>query len=556
MLNRTNTPNADFRFAVFEAGSISAETYSEKEYSWTEFVDKLRYPERKEESVDEAQAQENVDETQECEGADEAQKQEAGACEQKDAKPEKAEEVGVYFGGVLKDGKLSKENVLSRTLLCLNVKEDREQIWSDWQKKFGYAAVLYSAASGAAEKPCLKLAVPLAKPVAPARYAEIVQTIVQELGRERFAPALTWCDKIGQTLAETFRKKYNDPVLAVDQAADWPAADGGAVLQTLDGAAMLDPDKVTPPAPNPHWFLRLLILAALAALGFYCYNKIARRPVVTPPSIDRPQPKHNYVPQRDVVIAAVTRQKPAGRVIAVFETTGLLNERFELLKAVKRTEALPQFKEKETLKVAVHNAEQALLSRETLKKALRERLFPAGQEQIGFEQVGDTAGFALSLSDWEARVQDVKDNVKWNLASGNTVFDDPTGEQLLKYLEERGLQNARSLLFVFDDGQAGYYTLVCTGANGRDADTVTRYVLKEGFKLAAQKDFDEWADERLNCSEAGYKIVPAVYPYRGGCSYVVSGKAAARYAGKTGGLIKTQFVDDLLDTAPAQWGVK
>ena len=190
---------------VAEAKKRNDRVWKDHGYTWSGFVQRLGSVVRTPETEAEYQKWKSSDDPQERMKADQAK------------------DVGGFVGGTLKDGLRKKDHVLTRTLICLDLDNADDNVWSDWQGKFGFTAVLYSTHSHTAEKPRLRLVIPLAKEILPDMYEPIALKIIEQMGEKRFDP----------TTAEVNRFMY------------WASCpcDGEFVFKVLNDTPLLDGEE-------------------------------------------------------------------------------------------------------------------------------------------------------------------------------------------------------------------------------------------------------------------------------------------------------------------------
>ena len=166
------------KFIIAEASSRASKKWKTREYTWEEFVDRLSTPKKTQETVEEYHRWKN--------SKDAAEKEKAG----------NAKDIGGFVGGALSGPQRVKSAVVNRCLICLDIDEGDNAVWDDWQRKFGWRAVLYSTHSHTKEKPRLRLIVPLAAPVSPDQYVAISLKLIEGMGEERFDPSTTQIERM------------------------------------------------------------------------------------------------------------------------------------------------------------------------------------------------------------------------------------------------------------------------------------------------------------------------------------------------------------------------
>ena len=130
-------------------------------------------------------------------------------------------DVGGFVGGYCNNG--NRSAIRHRSLLCLDADFAAPGLWDDWALLYGNAAAVYSTHKHTAEKPRLRLVVPLARNVTPEEYQAIGRRVASVLGIDQF----------DDTSYQPQRMMY------------WPSTsvDGEYVFQSADGP-FLDPDAV------------------------------------------------------------------------------------------------------------------------------------------------------------------------------------------------------------------------------------------------------------------------------------------------------------------------
>lgn len=130
-------------------------------------------------------------------------------------------DVGGFVGGYCNNG--NRSDIRHRSILCLDADFATTTLWDDWTLLFGNAGAVYSTHKHTAEKPRLRLVVPLARNVNPEEYQAIGRRVAATLGIDQF----------DDTSYQPQRMMY------------WPSAsqDAEYVFDYSDGA-FLDPDAV------------------------------------------------------------------------------------------------------------------------------------------------------------------------------------------------------------------------------------------------------------------------------------------------------------------------
>ncbi|RMD03219.1 hypothetical protein D9O40_03500 [Clostridium autoethanogenum] len=134
-------------------------------------------------------------------------------------------DVGGFVAGELKNGRRRKGNVISRSMLTLDMDyaDDAEEIVANIEMLYGYACCIYSTHKHTTEKQRLRLIIPLFRIVSADEYQAISRMIAKEIGIELF----------DDTTYEPNRLMY------------WPStsADGEYFFKVIEGD-FLNPDEV------------------------------------------------------------------------------------------------------------------------------------------------------------------------------------------------------------------------------------------------------------------------------------------------------------------------
>lgn len=139
------------------------------------------------------------------------------------AKQDDIKDVGGFVLGTLKDGRRKKNSVLTRSALTLDMDYALSDTIEQIEMFFSFKCYFYSTHKHTAEKPRLRLIIPLAREVSPDEYSAVARKVAEEIGIELF----------DDTTYEPSRLMY------------WPStsADGEFVFREIDGD-LLDPDEV------------------------------------------------------------------------------------------------------------------------------------------------------------------------------------------------------------------------------------------------------------------------------------------------------------------------
>lgn len=195
----------DGKLLIAVGRSRKSTQWQNKEFNWSELLDKLSQTTRTRETAAEYAALPK-------------------------GERDNIKDVGGFVGGYLKNGKRNNASVVNRCLVCLDADYADEGMLDDLDLTFINAYALYSTHSHTPEKMRLRLIIPLSRTVTPDEYAAVSRRIADELTLTRFDP----------TTFEPARLMY------------WPSTpeDGEFVFRYND-APFLDPDAVL--ATYPDW---------------------------------------------------------------------------------------------------------------------------------------------------------------------------------------------------------------------------------------------------------------------------------------------------------------
>ena len=195
----------DGKLLIAVGRSRKSTQWQNKEFNWSELLDKLAQTTRTRETAAEYAALPK-------------------------GERDNIKDVGGFVGGYLKNGKRNNASVVNRCMVCLDADYADEGLLDDLDLTFINAYALYSTHSHTPEKMRLRLIIPLSRTVTPDEYAAISRRIADEMTLTRFDP----------TTFEPARLMY------------WPSTpeDGEFVFRYND-APFLDPDAVL--ATYPDW---------------------------------------------------------------------------------------------------------------------------------------------------------------------------------------------------------------------------------------------------------------------------------------------------------------
>lgn len=139
----------------------------------------------------------------------------------------KIKDVGGFVAGSLKGERRKKENVISRSMLTLDldfVGIPAAELWDEIDTSLKYTALVYSSHSHTPEKPRLRLIIPTSRDMVPEEYEPIARKIAGEIGINQF----------DDTTYEAARLMY------------WPSTSSDAEFYSnhKDDGKLLDPDEI------------------------------------------------------------------------------------------------------------------------------------------------------------------------------------------------------------------------------------------------------------------------------------------------------------------------
>lgn len=146
-------------------------------------------------------------------------------------KQDEIKDIGGFVGGTLKGGRRSDGNVLSRSLITLDIDYAPEDLWDDIDMLYGNACCLYSTHKHRKGNARYRLIIPLAKNVGPEEYEAIARKIAEDFNIDYF----------------------DDTTFQASRLMYWPSTpiDGDYVFHYLD-APILDPESILDRYPDWH----------------------------------------------------------------------------------------------------------------------------------------------------------------------------------------------------------------------------------------------------------------------------------------------------------------
>ena len=153
----------DRKLLIAVGRSRKAVSWQNKEYRWSELLDKLSSTTRTRETV-------------------------AEFARLPKAERDTIKDIGGFVGGYLKNGKRNNASIVNRCLVCLDCDNGDAELRSDLELSFPYTYALYSTHSHTPEKPRYRVVIPLNRDVTPDEYAAISRRLADMLTLSRFDP--------------------------------------------------------------------------------------------------------------------------------------------------------------------------------------------------------------------------------------------------------------------------------------------------------------------------------------------------------------------------------
>ena len=146
---------------VATAHSVDTRIWKNKKIPWLQFAKKIKTEHKTLETLKEYQASPKTEKS-------------------------KIKDVGGYFGGYLRGGKRSPQNVVYRQLLTLDIDFGHLSFWEDFILQFTEEAIIHSTHSHTEEKPRYRLIMPLDRDASPDEYSALARKVAGLLGIEYF----------------------------------------------------------------------------------------------------------------------------------------------------------------------------------------------------------------------------------------------------------------------------------------------------------------------------------------------------------------------------------
>ncbi|NME94438.1 hypothetical protein HF847_00230 [Clostridium cochlearium] len=147
-------------------------------------------------------------------------------------KQDQIKDIGGFVAGELKDGRRRKENVLSRSMLSLDMDyaDDAEAIAENIEMLYGYACCIYSTHKHTPEKPRLRVIIPLSRPVTADEYQAVARKVAEGINIEFFDDTTYEPNRLmywpstssdGEYFFKAIAGKFLNPDEVLDLYKDW-----------------------------------------------------------------------------------------------------------------------------------------------------------------------------------------------------------------------------------------------------------------------------------------------------------------------------------------------
>ena len=95
-------------------------------------------------------------------------------------------DVGGYVAGHLREGRRKKGNVLCRSMILLDMDYGKPGVWDETLINLPYRCCIYSTHKHTAEKPRVRIVIPLSREVSEAEYPAVARMVAKEIGIDLF----------------------------------------------------------------------------------------------------------------------------------------------------------------------------------------------------------------------------------------------------------------------------------------------------------------------------------------------------------------------------------
>lgn len=165
-------------------------------------------------------------------------------------------DVGGFVGGTLRDGRRSKGSVVSRSLITLDMDHGYSGIVEKLKEQLPFTCFLYSTHKSTADRPRLRLVIPLLRDVTAAEYGAVSRKVASHVGMDLFDDTtyeperlMYWgsISRDGVYVAEEIKGDILDPDMILAEYEDWtdmsswPVSNGQCFSGKEEAAKAQDP---------------------------------------------------------------------------------------------------------------------------------------------------------------------------------------------------------------------------------------------------------------------------------------------------------------------------
>lgn len=175
----------------------------------------------------------------------------------KRAEREAAKDKGGFVGGQLKGGRRKRENVVSRSMLTMDVDKGEKGFIESYEMLASYASVLYTTHGHTPEAPRFRIIIPLTRDVTPDEYQAIARYFAAEWGIDQFDECsyrphqlMYWptTPSNGEYICEKVEGEWLDPDVFLSFHPNWqdcsllPTSSRESEVKESNGKKMEDPE--------------------------------------------------------------------------------------------------------------------------------------------------------------------------------------------------------------------------------------------------------------------------------------------------------------------------
>ena len=175
----------------------------------------------------------------------------------KRAEREAAKDKGGFVGGQLKGGRRKRENVVSRSMLTMDVDKGEKGFIESYEMLASYTSVLYTTHGHTPEAPRFRIIIPLTRDVTPDEYQAIARYFAAEWGIDQFDECsyrphqlMYWptTPSNGEYVCEKVEGEWLDPDVFLSLHPNWqdcsllPTSSRESEVKENSGKKMEDPE--------------------------------------------------------------------------------------------------------------------------------------------------------------------------------------------------------------------------------------------------------------------------------------------------------------------------